>query len=154
MATEPGHPWGSGPAARDPGREGSVKGRIPERQRIPGGGAGSGEGDPLASPLPGEKTAPPKDAPHQCNFCSRWFKNRNALVAHLLNCESRWHPRTFDVGSYQFLIYMNPTRKIMRSLRKILIEYPDDAHLFLGAVVFLQNTGRIKSYSIKELKKG
>jgi len=152
MATPQDPPWGSGPDAEDPGRSGSVKGGIRERRGISRRGAGSGEGDALSSPVPGESSSPPKDQPHRCNFCSRWFKNRNALVAHLLACPERWHPRLFEVGQFQFQLRMNPTRKIMRSLRKLLIEHPDDPKLFLGAVMFLENTGRVKSYKVTELK--
>lgn len=154
MAPHEGREWGSGPDAEDPGRTGSVKGGIRERRGIPERGGGSGGGDALSSPVPGETTTPPKDQPHRCNFCQRWFKNRNALVAHLLACPERSHLRLFEVGIFQFHLEINPTRRIMRGLRKLLIEHPDDSHLFLGAVMFLENTGRVKSYKVTELKKG
>ena len=92
-----------------------------------------------------------KSEPLSCIHCSRVFKNYHALVAHLQHCPNRILKRTFEVGDYRFLVFLNPRHRAVRSLRQIENEHPKNDTLFLGALMGLQYAKMINKFEIEPL---
>ena len=90
-----------------------------------------------------------KSQPLACVHCGRVFKNYQALVGHLQYCPNRILKRTFEVGDYRFLVFLNPRHRTIRSLRQIENEHPKNEKLFLGALMGLHNAKMIHKFEIE-----
>lgn len=94
-----------------------------------------------------------KFRPYKCFHCNKELKNWQALASHLKGCPERKLKRIFQVGNFRYTLILNPKKKILNALKDLSIRYPEDSHIFLGAVRYLESAKDIDSFQIDEMTK-